>query len=230
MALLHLQRGCRAQHLCCAGAGVSVVEAARARSAAASAHQQAGQCCAICMPCWLPSTPCPALSAGQASAHDHAGRPGGASPPAGGPRGRRPATHRRTDQRAGGCAGHLGGALPGAARRGKQGGVLGEPEELGTHQMFIACMHSAAACALEDMCVEHDPVAACPALRCACGRQGCQADPIVELEAWQRAVLGSLPAARPTSPPPLQHVSAIIVQLYAHRVRQLPLTGPAEPR
>ena len=60
--------------------------------------------------------------------------------------------------------------------------------------------------------------------------QGCYADPIAELEAWQHSILDSLPASRPTSPPPLQHVSAIIVQLYAHRVRQLPLTGPTEPR
>ena len=62
----------------------------------------------------------------------------------------------------------------------------------------------------------------CPVL------QSCQADPLVELEAWQAGILGTLPASRPASPPPLAHVSAIIVQLYAHRLRQLPMTGPPE--
>ena len=59
--------------------------------------------------------------------------------------------------------------------------------------------------------------------------QSCQADPLAELEAWQQAILTGLPAARPTSPPPLQHVSALIVQVYVHRLRQLPLQGPSEP-
>lgn len=59
--------------------------------------------------------------------------------------------------------------------------------------------------------------------------QGCQADPLVEVQDWQAAILAALPAVRPTSPPPLEHVSALVVQVYAHRLRQLPLTGPAEP-
>lgn len=59
--------------------------------------------------------------------------------------------------------------------------------------------------------------------------QGCQADPLAEQQDWQHGLLAALPAARPTSPPPLEHVSALIVQVYAHHVRQLPLTGPTEP-
>lgn len=43
--------------------------------------------------------------------------------------------------------------------------------------------------------------------------QSCQADPLGEMEAWQAAILGTLPAVRPNSPPPLQHVSALIVQV-----------------
>lgn len=58
--------------------------------------------------------------------------------------------------------------------------------------------------------------------------QACQADAVAEVEAWQASLLGALPAVRPTSPPPLQHVSALIVQVYAHRVRQLPPEGLAE--
>lgn len=48
---------------------------------------------------------------------------------------------------------------------------------------------------------------------------------MAEIEAWQGGLLGTLPALRPTSPPPLQHVSALIAQVHAHRVRQLPLQG-----
>lgn len=59
--------------------------------------------------------------------------------------------------------------------------------------------------------------------------QCCQADPLGEVEAWRGAILGSLPAVRPTSPPPLQHVSSLIVQVYVHRLRSLPLQGPDEP-
>ncbi|PRW59673.1 early endosome antigen 1 isoform X2 [Chlorella sorokiniana] len=59
--------------------------------------------------------------------------------------------------------------------------------------------------------------------------QCCQADPLGEVEAWRSAILGSLPAVRPTSPPPLQHVSSLIVQVYVHRLRSLPLQGPEEP-
>ncbi|KAL4458548.1 hypothetical protein ABPG75_013413 [Micractinium tetrahymenae] len=58
--------------------------------------------------------------------------------------------------------------------------------------------------------------------------ESCQADPLAEVADWQAAILGALPAVRPTSPPPLQHVSSIIVQLYAHHLRQLPLAGPPE--
>lgn len=58
--------------------------------------------------------------------------------------------------------------------------------------------------------------------------QTAQVDPLAELELWQRSMLAAMPAARPTSPPPLQHVSALIVGVYAHRMRQLPLGGPDE--
>lgn len=60
--------------------------------------------------------------------------------------------------------------------------------------------------------------------------QGSQADPLAEVAAWQAAILGALPAVRPASPPPLQHVCYIIVQLYAHHLRQLPLAGPPDAR
>ena len=53
-------------------------------------------------------------------------------------------------------------------------------------------------------------------------------DPLTELQAWQQALLAALPPPCLSSPPPpLHHVSSIIVQVYAHRLRQLPPQGPS---
>ena len=72
-------------------------------------------------------------------------------------------------------------------------------------------------------------VQSCAALLCR-PPQSCQADPLAEVADWQAGILAALPALRPTTPPPLQHVSALIVHVYAHHMRQLPLQGPPEER
>ena len=53
--------------------------------------------------------------------------------------------------------------------------------------------------------------------------QSCQADPLGEMQAWQAAILEALPALRPTSPPLLHHVSALIVQVSLGQERAVTL-------